>query len=114
MSGRGIAGYDDQKLRSRSHAVQGFALATWGAVPKSLEMFFSMAESFMTTFSRTAATDAFPLKCASAADDRAWKTQIRADRGSRTPFELGLALEKPWHGDPPRRARASPRGGGRE
>ena len=100
-SGRGSAGYDDQKFRSRSHAVQRFALAIWGAVPKSLEMFFSMAESFMTTFSRTTATDAFPLRCASAAADRVWKTQMMADRKSRTPFELGLALENPWQGDPP-------------
>ena len=100
-SGRGSEGYDDQKFRSRSHAVQRFALATWGAVPRSLVMFCSMEESFMTTFSRTTATDAFPFRCVSAEDDKAWKTQMRADRGSRTPFELGLALENPWQGDPP-------------
>ena len=55
----------------------------------------------MTTFSRKTATEARFPRWPIAAVGRAWKTQMRADRGSRTPFLPTFALEKPWQGDHP-------------
>ena len=94
-------GYEDQKFLPLSHAAQRLAFATWGSMPRNLVMFAWVPIAYITTFPRTTATSALPPRCAAAAFGRAWKTQMRAERSSPTPLGFELALEKPWHGEPP-------------